>query len=224
VEWIVLVVARAVDQEAGCGEMQAVLGNDDLVLLRLIAMNREASQKQEFMAMRATLAAALCALIVFAATSSTHRLAAQVPGGKADSKVCQLVLKLARSSFKEGAPIKLDLVFRNLSKHSITIWFSGFWPNHQIKVVNEQGQMAPMTAFGERCWSIAGKASRERDKNYPRVVSPGGTLRDGSPADLTTLYTLKPGKYTVTVVYHDEQGPTPIKAVSNPVEFEVLPR
>jgi hypothetical protein len=146
---------------------------------------------------------------------------------------CRLELSLPRHAFLRDELIGFDLRLVNASGDPVTIWVSGFWPNHRIIVRDEGGDEAPLTELGRslmRAFSPGGG----RDKNFPRVIQPGDSYdrlsvdRPGVKRDpqrwgygLSDLYQLAAGKYRVEVTYHDERAPTPMKVTSNAVEFEV---
>jgi hypothetical protein len=127
---------------------------------------------------------------------------------------------LPRRQFHAGEPIKLSLHFTNLSDQPVTIWQSGFWPNHRVLLTDEEGREPPLTNEGrERLAAFSPEG--ERSKNVPRVLQAGRSMVEMRSLDLTELYEVKKGRYRVRVTYHDLQGPTPLRLISNTLAFEV---
>ncbi|MBX6315012.1 MAG: hypothetical protein IRY99_19170 [Isosphaeraceae bacterium] len=130
------------------------------------------------------------------------------------------VLTVPKEVFRPGEPIPLTLKFDNRSGRPVTIWSSGFWPNHRVVVMDERGEEAPLTDIGKERRDLFAPGGA-RDKNAPRVLSAGETYREGLDLDVTRLYRLGPGRYHVQVTYHDIQGPTPLRVTSNAAAFEI---
>ena len=131
-----------------------------------------------------------------------------------------LDVSLPRKVFQQGEPIELTAVFKNLSGRAVTIWSSGFWPNHKLVVTDDQGIEAEFTTVGRRCRLAFDPQGRKRRKNVPRVVEPGASLEVCSGIDLSKLYRLPPGRYKVQLTYDDRQPPTPIMVESGFVTFD----
>jgi hypothetical protein len=136
---------------------------------------------------------------------------------------CELVVGLPKLIFREGEPIPLACAIVNRSDRPITIWWSGFWPNHLLRVVDEQGIEQPLTDLGQRArrrFSPGG----DRNENAPIVVNPGNLkpiVGQGiMDIDIAKLYRLKPGNYRVNVTYEEKAGETMI-ITSNTVVFKV---
>jgi hypothetical protein len=145
------------------------------------------------------------------AATSNQRASAQVV----------LTAKLSKKVFQGGEPILLSCELRNESVRTVTIWLSGFWPNHLVIVKDETGVEPALSASGKARRGAFAPAGG-RDKNVPRELRPREVYQDCSPLDLATLYEpLPPGRYTVEVTYEDRQPPTPSKATSDPASFEV---
>lgn len=143
------------------------------------------------------------------------------PRRKLPANSCRLALKLAQKEYKEGEPIAISLRFRNASSVPVTIWSSGFYVNHNVIVTDDDREVVQTTEFGKRCQEMFDSPSGARGKNFPIEIAPGETCSEGSVADLTRLYVLKPGRYQVRVIYRDEHPPTPVQVTSNSVAFEV---
>ena len=131
-----------------------------------------------------------------------------------------LSASLPSTVFTEGQPVLLSVVYRNGSPEPVTIWSRGVWPNHSVNVSGDDGREPEMTDRGRRRRQ-AFAPDGGRDKNLPVPVQPGGVYRCASALDLTDLYRLRPGRYTVRVTYHESRGPTPLKLTSGPVGFEI---
>jgi hypothetical protein len=127
---------------------------------------------------------------------------------------------LIQYRFQRGDRIRLYARFVNATKQPVTIWSCGFWSNHEITLRDEHGVEPPLTQLGESCRKLFAPAG-ERNKNVPNVVKPGEEYRETSEIDLSRLYELDKGLYRFRVIYHDLQGPTPLRVVSNPVEFVI---
>lgn len=140
------------------------------------------------------------------------------------SQIARLTLKLdkATQKEKEPKPIKLELKYTNrLLDDPITIWRSGFWPNHKVLVESEENDAeVPLTDMGKQ-YMKAFSPNGGRDKNVPRVIPAGESYIEPTPVDLGLLYKLKPGKYRVQVLYEDDQPPTPFHLRSNQVAFTI---
>lgn len=122
--------------------------------------------------------------------------------------------------FRRGDRISLTLSIKNRSKEPVTIWLSGFWPNHRVVVTDARGKEPPLTKDGKVRRDVFAP-SGARDKNSPQVLAAGESHREMSNLDLTTLYELRPGRYRVRATYHDTSPPAPMRVVSNAVAFEV---
>ncbi len=129
---------------------------------------------------------------------------------------------LPRDRFRAKEPILIKLIFINQTKNSITIWKSGFWPNHLVEVFDEFGREAKLSDEGfTRRQAYDPKTNRGRDKNAESVLTPNESMDDLIITDIKSLYLLNLGNYTLRVTYCDFQGPTPIKITSNIVSFKI---
>ncbi len=131
-----------------------------------------------------------------------------------------LVASLSRTSVKDGDPILLSVTFQNHSDKPVTIYLAGFWRNHKVVVTDEHGNEPRLTDFG-RVRREAFSPYGSRDKNAPHVVKKGDSWETGKDFDLAKLHDLTPGHYKVVVTYDDRFPPTPTRATSSPVAFEV---
>ena len=67
----------------------------------------------------------------------------------------------------------------------------------------------------------SGRRERGEIRRYhKRDVRKVGYI-DYKGLDMTALYRMSKGRYKAQVVYHDLQGPTPIRVVTKAIEFEV---
>jgi hypothetical protein len=130
------------------------------------------------------------------------------------------VATLEKASYRRGEPIPVGFELRNRTAGPVTVWHSGFWPNHLVVVRDRDGVEPPLTPAG-RERRAAFRPDGEREKNFPVVLRPGGSAREDGAADLADLYRLGPGAYTLVVSYDDRQGPTPTVAVATAIDFEV---
>ena len=122
-----------------------------------------------------------------------------------------------------GESIAITFTIENKSEQPITIWQSGFWPNHLLIVKDQFDQEPTLTERGRLCRD-AFKPDGPRKKNIPVLVQPGTSDVERFRLDLTTLYQLAPGQYTLRITYEDRVGPTPLAVSSDPVSFVISPR
>lgn len=128
---------------------------------------------------------------------------------------------LPREVFRPDEAIPLTLKIENRSPHPVTIWFSGFWPNHRVVVSDDRGKEPPLTSDGKARRDAFAPDGGSRDKNSPHVLGAGKTHQELSDLNVASLYRLGPGRYRVQATYHDLQGPTPLRVTSNAVSFEI---
>jgi len=109
--------------------------------------------------------------------------------------------------FAAGKPILLSYTVQNLTKKPVRIWHSGFWPNHQLRVCDQNGKLATLRPFGQERFN-AFSPGGERRKNFPVEIAPGEEDKsDGEMQDIAQLYDLSaPGIYSVQVLYEEYQG------------------
>jgi hypothetical protein len=138
----------------------------------------------------------------------------------ADGEQYALTVSLPKKTFHEGQPIELSLEFKNKRSDSVTIWNSGFWPNHRIDV-RGPGEKAPEMTKEGKVRHDAFSPAGPRDKNVPKVLKRGEIYKYGQSVDLANLYRLTPGRYSVKVTYDDRQPPTPLRVNSPTISFEV---
>jgi hypothetical protein len=126
---------------------------------------------------------------------------------------------LPKQRFSRGEPIPLSFEIRNNSDRAVTIWHSGFWPNHVIKVRGQDGKEPALTPSGEER-RRAFRPESPRRKNVPIEIKAGDSSIKESPIDLNDLYDLPPGSYTCEITYDDAQAPTPLHITSAPIAFQ----
>jgi hypothetical protein len=139
---------------------------------------------------------------------------------KAPQQDVSAVASLSKKTFKHGEPISVSFTITNRSGGQITIWLSGFWPNHYINVRDQNGIEPPLTAVGQERRK-AFQPSGPRRKNIPFVLKPNDVFQNDIRPDLSDLYQLGPGRYTVEITYDDRQSPTPLSVTSAAVAFDV---
>lgn len=166
-----------------------------------------------------TALAVFCATGVILGGRMIHAMDRQNP---LDSRGVTYTASLPKTVFQRGEPVRLSLKLRNTSSGPLTIWLSGFWPNHQVRVTDETGVEPPLTAFGVSVLSAFAPGG-DRDKNSPLVLRVGAVHQETTDLDLARLYRLGPGRYKVSVTYHDLQPPTPMLLTTAPLPFEIGP-
>ncbi len=127
---------------------------------------------------------------------------------------------LDKTEYRVGDPIRLSLSFENPTDAEVTLWHSGFWPNHQVVLRDDSGREAPLTEAG-RQKRAAFAPEGARDKNAPRRLAPSEEYREAAGIDLPELYQLDRGTYKLVVIYHDMQRPTPLRVATRSIEFKV---
>lgn len=133
-----------------------------------------------------------------------------------ESKGLRSKISLAKTKFKVGEPILVTYQFKNFSDEIRTVWHSGFWPNHEIVVMNSEGKEPELTAAGKQMRN-AFSPRGQREKNVPYALKPGAEDTAWVKYDVLGLYDLsKPGKYAVQYIYEEN-----VRVVSNIVSFEI---
>jgi hypothetical protein len=111
-----------------------------------------------------------------------------------------------------GGAVPLTIEYRNRSDRPITVC-----PVSLVIVNGMDGHEPELTSQGRSYrQAAASPAGETRRKHSTIVIEPGGSFRDEG-LDLTALYRLPPGRYSVRVV-HDDRPPG---LMSGPVSFEV---
>ncbi len=133
----------------------------------------------------------------------------------------KLKLTIEGDAFRSGEAILYEVMIVNESEAPVVIWGSGFWPNHRVDVLDERGELAPITEAGAIRREVFAPRGL-RDKNVEFEIEPGGSFQTGK-GELLHLFELAPGRYSVNVTYEDTQEPTPLQLISADVEFVILP-
>lgn len=140
----------------------------------------------------------------------------------AEVKGLQAQVTLDKKRFTVGEPIVVDYKVKNISNVELTIWHSGFWPNHLLLVRDFAGKEPTLTAAG-RAGRRAFSPGGQRDKNVSRQLKPGEVDDTEGRYDLTALYDLlAPGRYRVQCVYEERQGGWEGRLESNAADFEIV--
>lgn len=159
----------------------------------------------------------LGSLLVFAATCA---IGLAEPAGEA-SKGLQTRIQLTGTKFKVGDPIQVRYVKKNVSDKVLTVWHSAFWPNHRIRVCDQQGELMPLTEQGKLRYG-AFSPGGERSKNYSVEMPPGKEDTTEGNYNLLDLYDLKrPGLYSVQYLYEEYQSGWQGQVWSNVVVIEI---
>ena len=138
--------------------------------------------------------------------------------GPAIPSVPTLTISLPSKSFSAGLPISFQTIVHNPTPAEITVWSSGYWPNHLVILVDQDGAEPPLTAEGkERKLRFFNPA---RDKNFPRILTSHQSHDEGEHC-LTDAYHLKPGDYALKILYSDGQAQSSLTLLSNRVRFRV---
>jgi len=120
----------------------------------------------------------------------------------------------------QGKPIKLRYEVRNWGAKPHSLWHSGFWTNHRVRVYDTDGEELPLTTRGQevrKAFAPRGK----RDKNVDWKLAPGKTDATEGAIDLREFFALsKPGTYLVQVEYEEEfrvlSNVLPLRITSTP--------
>jgi hypothetical protein len=144
---------------------------------------------------------------------------------------------------KTGTEVKVEITLTNVSNHQITLAKDNA-QNHgesfnRIEVRDQKGNLAPDTRYARFLKGKVSDDDKRQDKNKavgdhgvelvndlpldsaaPHVLKPGETLKD--EIVVTKLFDLStPGKYTIQVDRHDDEGKTTVKA--NAITVTVTP-
>ena len=133
-------------------------------------------------------------------------------------------IQMTGRQFAPAEPILVSYSVKNVAQTVTTVWNSGFWPNHQIRVCDQNGKLAALREFGKERFN-AFDPGGERAKNFPVELKPGAEdkLGDGLQ-DLARLYDLtSPGIYSVQVLYEEYQGGWEGRLWSNVIIIQIVP-
>jgi hypothetical protein len=142
-----------------------------------------------------------------------------VPSGE-PSKGLATRIELAATKFAVGDSIEVRYTKTNVSEKPLSVWHSGFWPNHRIRVCDQLGALAPLTEQGKLRFKAFAPGGA-RDKNFPNELAPGKDAPE--PAyNLLDMYDLKkPGLYSVQYLYEEYQSGWQGQVWSNVVIIEI---
>jgi len=116
-------------------------------------------------------------------------------------------------------PLAIRYEVKNVSPQPLTLWHSGFWPNHRIRLFRPDGGEAPLTPHGRKMREAFAPRGK-RGKNVEWIVEPGKVDDTEGRYDLTELFDLsRPGLYLLQVEYEEE-----VRLHSNVLPFWVQPR
>jgi hypothetical protein len=122
--------------------------------------------------------------------------------------------------FGKHEPIVVHYAIQNVADKPLTVWHSGFWPNHRIDLTGPDGQPAKFVAGGEarrKAFSPGGT----REKNAPLTLQPGATDDAYEAYNLRDIYVLSaPGKYLVQYIYQEAKEDQPVKSNTLQVSVE----
>ena len=133
--------------------------------------------------------------------------------------VVTATVTLRKDTLALGEPIPVTFALRNSSPRPVTIWLCGFWPNHHVVVRDSTGKEPPLTAKGKEC--RAAFSPKSLTKNADLELRPGDVWKHEILPDLSALYHLSSGRYTVEVTYDERQRPDPIRVSSARIPFSV---
>ena len=146
---------------------------------------------------RAAWKTAISALLAGAAFPGLRTARGRLNVGDPDRKVDdshhpRLELRLTADSFVLGQPIDFRTIVHNPTPDPLTVWTSGYWPNHLVILLAEDGSEPPPTLNGKRCKQAFFFPGR--DKDSPTRIPAGKSHIDGE-LRLTNNFLLKPGTY-----------------------------
>lgn len=132
----------------------------------------------------------------------------------------RLTAALAGPTFRTVGPIPVVVVFRNADGPPATIYKGGFWPNHWIEVIDDQGVAPPLTDRGQIYRTIFERGNR--DRSIELIIEQGQTSYE-TLRDLNEVYRLAPGRYRAKAIYKDLTASPPIPHLeSDTVSFKVI--
>ena len=134
---------------------------------------------------------------------------------------CISTIRLTNTKFSINEPILVFYDIQNISKDTVTIWHSGFWPNNKIVATDSNNIEVPRTEWGKMTLS-AFSPGGPRLKNYPVRLAPGEIDSAYEKYDLQYHFIFeKGGVYNVTYYYHEMQSKAEIKVQSNTVKIQI---
>jgi hypothetical protein len=129
-------------------------------------------------------------------------------------------IEIDRTRFTVGEPIPVRYTKTNVSAQPLSVWHSGFWPNHRIRVCDRLGELAPLTEAGKARFKAFAPGGA-RDKNFPSQLAPGKDAPEPT-YNLLEFYDLKtPGIYSVQYLYEEYQSGWQGQVWSNVLIIEI---
>jgi len=143
----------------------------------------------------------------------------------ASSPAFTLTISTDSSSVREGSEIAIDIDLKNTQDHDILMWrekggeMGEF--NYIVHILNQKGEQPPETKYHR---AVRGKGNPDQviivtNAPMPFYVKPGEILKD--KVDLSKLFELSPGKYTVQAERLDATTKQSVK--SNTITIIVRP-
>jgi len=161
-------------------------------------------------------------VVMLLASQSVSVLNAQ----HAQSPRYTLVIIAPHPEVKAGSNLNVAIVLTNLSDKQLLVYTSGLGErDYTIRVLDKDGQEPLETRYLR---AIRGKDTSDAVSKTTLVVVGGGGFHDVRPGgmfqlttDLSQLYVLKPGKYTVRAERLDDETKATVK--SNAITVTVNP-
>ncbi len=170
-----------------------------------------------------TFALRLATIAVIAASCALLNSQDSSPSAKSD--LITVSIKMKQDSVPAGQHPLVLLTMKNISKHNL---FPKFFSDYRLHVEGESGE-PPLTYRHRQLRREPGLPQLDGGgpPSYP-VNEPGKKTYEGIPPDgmdvenidLTVLYDLVPGQYTVYLDVRDQAG---VWLRTNTVHFEILP-
>lgn len=117
-----------------------------------------------------------------------------------------------------GDPLQIVYEKQATGTKPVIVYHAGFWVNHRIVVLDASGQSPPLTPFGlERVAAFSPRGARRKNASWE--LKPGVADSSEGNYDLTKLFVLATGHYSVQVNYEDD-----IEVSSNTLQFGIVPK
>lgn len=137
---------------------------------------------------------------------------------EATASAFSLLVSLPKAVFRPEEPIRLDVLFENISDRVLEYGVQGTEFDYVIECKDEHGQAVPLTRYGQRL-----EANRGMGRFLVCKISPGEHL--SAEISVTRQLDLSlAGRYTLTVrrEVFPHQGDTAPPVVSNACAFEIV--
>ncbi len=153
--------------------------------------------------------------LVFIGCDSTGKLCGRTVRG------LRLCVSTNTLSLHVNAPILIEFAFSNNSKHSISFWQSGFFPNTLIDLSDPRRKPVKLTPEGVRLRKTFSPGG-ERDQNFSVTLKPGQRYRIET-FDLRRMFEMKADNaYFLTITYEErQQDGWQGRITSNEIRFKV---